>query len=91
MYASVTEAYCDCTGFPPWPPMVRLHAGGPNRYYLCRECGAVREDIYREGGIVAHRWHDAPDGTLPWAVRMEAKAILEMPRGEQLELWSRDV
>ncbi len=29
--------------------MIRLRAGGPNRYYLCPECGAVREDLYRGG------------------------------------------
>jgi hypothetical protein len=67
--------------------MIRLQAGGPNRFYLCPECGAVREDVYEDGAIVEHRWHDAPDGTLPEAVREEALEILEEPRGEPLEPW----
>jgi hypothetical protein len=49
--------------------MIRLHAGRPNRYYLCPGCGAVKEDVYRDGAIVDQRWHDAPDGTLPKAIR----------------------
>jgi hypothetical protein len=83
----MTDAHCDCTGSPPWPAMIRLHAGGPNRYYLCPECGAIREDVYRGGAIVDHRWHDAPDGTLPQAVQEEAQSLLEVPEGEQLALW----
>jgi hypothetical protein len=81
------EAHCDCTGLPPWPTMMRLHGGGPHRYYLCRQCGAVREDVYQDGAIVEHRWHDAPDGTLPYPVRSEALAVLQVPHGEQLTLW----
>ena len=82
----MTETYCDCTGNPPWPPMIRLHAGGPNRYY-CPECGAVKEEVYQGGAIVDHRWHDAPDGVLPEAVREEALETLAAPKGEQLALW----
>lgn len=67
--------------------MMRLHAGGPNRYYLCRKCGTVLEDVYRDGGIVAHRWHDYPDGALPESVREEATSILNTPHSEQLGLW----
>ena len=66
--------------------MIRLHAGGPSRYYLCRQCGAVREDVYRGRAIVTHRWHNAPDKTLPKAVREEALEVLDMLKGEQLEL-----
>lgn len=67
--------------------MIRLHAGGPNRYYLCLECGAVKQDVYRGGVIVEHRWHDAPDGTLPKAVREEALEVLTVPRGNQMKLF----
>jgi hypothetical protein len=49
----MTEARCDCTGSPPWPARGHLHAGGPNRYYLCPECGAVREDVY-QGEVTEH-------------------------------------
>lgn len=81
------EAHCDCTGAPPWPAMVRLRTGGPNRYYLCRQCGAVREDVYRDSLIVERNWHDAANGALSESVREEARHILGMPRGEQLRLW----
>ena len=67
--------------------MVRLHAGGPNRYYLCPECGAVREDVYQGRAIEEHRWHDAPDGTLPEPVCEEALEALVAPKGQQLGLW----
>jgi hypothetical protein len=70
--------------------MIRLHGGAPNRYYLCPECGAVREDVYRGGSIVEHCWHDVPDGTLPKSVREEALQVLAAPRGEQLGLWEDD-
>jgi hypothetical protein len=66
--------------------MIRLHAGGPNRYYLCLECGEVKKDVYRSGAIVEHRWHTAPDSVPSGAVRKEALKVLEMPKGEQLEL-----
>ena len=85
------NAWCDCSGAAPWVAMVRLHAGGPHRYYLCRACGAVREDVYREGSIVEHRWHDEPDGALPAAVGEEALAVLRAPRGEQMPLFEVDV
>jgi len=68
--------------------MMRLHGGAPNRYYLCRECGAVREDVYRDGAIVEHRWHDEPDGRLPAGVRQEALRVLGMPHAEQLGFWT---
>jgi hypothetical protein len=85
-----SEAYCDCTGAPPWPGMMRLHGGGPNRFYLCRACGAVREDVYREGAIVEHRWHEGPNGELPPGVREEALEVLGCPAVEQLSLWPGD-
>ncbi len=44
-------------------------------------------DVYRGGAIVGHRWRDAPDGTLPKAVREGALEVLAVPKGEQMELW----
>ena len=82
----INEAYCDCTGSPPWPAMMRLHAGAPNHYYLCLECGAMREDVYKGGAIIEHHWHEEPNGALPTAVYEEAVEVLAVPHGEQLEL-----
>ena len=82
----MTEAFCDCTGSPPWPAMIRLRGGGPNRYYLCRECSAIREDVYRDRAITGTRWHEGLDADLPRSVREEATEILEEHGGEQLEL-----
>jgi len=42
------EAYCDCTGSPSCPAMIRLQASKPNPYYLCPECGAGRDVTYYE-------------------------------------------
>ena len=42
---------CDCAR--PWPEMIQLHLCPPNRYYLCRQCGAIREDVCLPGGLVA--------------------------------------
>ena len=56
--------------------MIRLHASGPNRYYLCPECSAVKEDVYQGGAILEHRWHHAPDGTQPAAARVMAQALV---------------
>jgi hypothetical protein len=68
--------------------MMRLHGGAPSRYYLCRRCSAIREDVYREGAIVEHRWYDGPNGRLPAGVLQEAVEILALPGGEQLGLWA---
>jgi hypothetical protein len=49
---------CDCTAAPPWPRMRRLHVAGTGRWYLCRECGALREEVCRgDGTIQETRWH----------------------------------
>jgi hypothetical protein len=54
------EAYCDCTG-------------DPNRYYFCRDCGSVREDVYRGDAIAERRWHNAPD--VRWLQVVRHKAV----------------
>jgi hypothetical protein len=62
-----------------------LCGDAPNRYYLCPECGAMRGYVYRDGALVGLRFLDAPDGTLPEAVREEALKVLEPSGDEQPE------
>ena len=76
----MTSVYCDCDG-PPWPEMPRLNAAGLNRYYLCRRCGTVREDLCRhDGTIISTRRHNVESADLPAAVVEQARAILDAPR-----------
>jgi hypothetical protein len=72
--------------------MVRLHVGGAVRWYVCRECGSVRENVCdREGLVVGTNWHTLDGGTLSEAVIGEARAVLEEGEPEQLSLWSNQV
>jgi hypothetical protein len=83
--AEMTDAYCDCTG-PPWPSMLRLHAGGTlARFYLCQRCGAIREDKTQTDGTIADTTFHAnlESVDLPAAVVEQARAILSAPRYEQ--------
>jgi hypothetical protein len=64
--------------------MPRLHTGGPNRCYLCADCGALREGVYRGGAIAERRWHHAPDGLLLNAVGEKALNFLKARKSEQL-------
>jgi hypothetical protein len=68
--------------------MLRIHASihPPARYYLCRECGAIREDPTRGDGTMADetRWHELESTDLPAAVVEQVRAILEQPSFGQL-------
>ncbi len=78
---------CDCTAAPPWPPMTRLHVAGTSRWYLCRRCGAVREDVCRgDGTILGTRWLEPGDG-LPDVVGGEVGELMERVEYEQLGLF----
>ena len=86
--------YCDCQRSPeedehPWPEMIQLHLCPPNHYYLCPECGMIREDVCLPGGFITrtqrHPSHADPD--LPALVRELAQAILDQPHAEQLPLF----
>jgi hypothetical protein len=80
--------FCDCTAAPPWPEMQRLSVAGPNRYYLCRACGRVREEVCRaDGTIVEVCFHKVVDGSLPPAAAEQARDLLTRPRYEQLSLF----
>ena len=82
----------NCDG-PPWPQMMRLQAGGvPAYFYLCLQCGAIREDAHlRDGTIIGTRWHtDLKRARLPDAVAHQAREILDRPSFEQLKLFDSD-
>jgi hypothetical protein len=83
--------YCDCTGGPPWPPMMRIHTNTASRYYLCRRCGTIREDVCRpDGTIIEARFHDLEGLDLPAAVVQQAREVLNEPRYEQGSLFDSE-
>jgi len=47
-----SQVFCDCTGEAPWPAMLKLNVAGRNRFYLCRECSTVREQVCRADGTI---------------------------------------
>ena len=61
----MTESHCDCPGAPPWPQLIRLHAGGPNRYHLYPRGRRTSHDIPRGGAIIQHPRHDRPHRLSP--------------------------
>jgi len=82
------DAYCDCAGAPPWPPLLRLSAPGPDRYYLCRRCGRVRKELCRPDGTIQAVLYYERDRAeaLPPAVAGQVQQVLQ-PRPEQLRLF----
>jgi hypothetical protein len=73
--------------------MMRLQAGGvPAYFYLCLDCGAIREDAHlRDGTIIGTRWHtNLNRARLPDAVIRQAREILNQPSFEQLEMFQDD-
>ena len=84
----MTGIVCDCTAAPPWPPMTRLHVAGTSRWYLCRRCGAVREEVCRvDGTILETRWHSEGGDGLPGVVAGEVGELMERVECEQLGLF----
>jgi hypothetical protein len=82
----------NCEG-PPWPKMLRLASDGtPAYFYLCRDCGAIREDLHlRDGTLTGETyWHDIESASLPAAVVEQAREILDKPNYRQLSLFDRD-
>ena len=68
--------------------MQRLNVVGPNRYYVCRACSTVREDVCRaDGTILETHFHKAQSDNLPPVVIEQARDILEQPRYEQPSLF----
>jgi hypothetical protein len=81
--------HCDCTGKAPWPAMLKLSVAGQGRFYLCRECGAVREEVCRvDGTVIEIHYHDSADAAdLSPVVLEQVRAILDAPEFEQLALF----
>ncbi len=80
--------FCNCTGTFPWPSLAALSAGAPNGYYVCRECGAVCEQVRRPDGSAAQtRWYDSGewDG-LPPQVKQQARRLLEQIEPDMLPI-----
>lgn len=76
-----SRTFCNCTGAPPWPGMARLAASvaRPDRYFVCPECGAIREEICRaDGSIEQVRWHTRDQWeALPAMVAEQARRTLD--------------
>ena len=68
--------------------MIRLHTNTTSRYYLCRQCGTIREHACRpDGTIVATALHRLDSVDLPAAVVEQAREILTRPDYEQPTLF----
>jgi tetratricopeptide (TPR) repeat protein len=68
----------------------QIPIGGPNRFYVCPECGAVREEAQDESGTTKVRYHGLNSDTLSKIVVEKARAILERLKPEQLRLLDAD-
>ncbi len=81
-----SNPFCNCTGAPPWPGMVKLSANATHRYYVCRECGAVCEEVCRPDGAVAEvRWHAADRrDALPASIVGQMQNVLEQIEPEMI-------
>jgi hypothetical protein len=67
---------------------MRIHANTGSRYYLCRQCGTVREDICRRDGTIKDTtFHRLESVDLPAAVVEQVRDILNQPGFEQPSLF----
>ncbi len=82
------DVYCDCSNAPPWPPLLRLAAPGPDRYYLCTRCGRTRKELCRPDGTVQQTLYYGRDEleALPPAIASQVRQALR-PRPRQLRLF----
>jgi tetratricopeptide (TPR) repeat protein len=64
---------------------------GPSQYFVCPECGAVREEMRdAEGAIARVKYHGLNSDTLSKMVVEKARAILEQIKPEHLKLLDAD-
>jgi hypothetical protein len=67
---------CDCTG-PGWPVMKELSVGGTSRWFVCPDCGVIKEWVLRpDGTIEKNRWHK-DYSALPKTVQEQIEAALK--------------
>lgn len=80
--------FCNCTGTPPWPGMVRLNTAGQNQYFVCRECGAICEHLRRpDGSVIEVRWHEAGrPNDLPAIIIKQARSVVERVEPEMVTI-----
>ncbi len=68
-----------------------IPVGGPSRYFLCPECGAVREEMVSEDGKIARvKYYGLNSSSLSKIVIEKAHAILEQLKPDQLKLLGTD-
>ncbi len=78
--------FCNCTGAPPWPGMMRLDVDGDKRYDVCRECGVICEQAHQPDGALAKACWYALDqrAALPAAVIEQAQRALAQVAPEMM-------
>jgi tetratricopeptide (TPR) repeat protein len=70
--------------------MHQIAVGGPSRYFVCPECGAVREEAHDKEGKTKVRYHGLNSDALSKIVIEKARTILEQLKPEQLKLLDAD-
>lgn len=68
----------------------QIPVSGPSRYYVCPECGAVREEAKDTGGATRVKYHALNSDALSKVIVEKARAILEQLKPEQLRLLDAD-
>jgi tetratricopeptide (TPR) repeat protein len=68
----------------------QISVGGPSRYYVCPECGAVREEAKDTDGALKVKYHALNSAALSKIVVEKARSILEQLKPEQLRLLDAD-
>ena len=68
-----------------------IPVGGPSQYFLCPECGAVREEVRANDGTIARvKYYGLNSDALSKLVIEKARAILEQIKPDQLKLLDTD-
>jgi tetratricopeptide (TPR) repeat protein len=61
-----------------------IHTDGPERYFMCPDCGTVREEVDSADGTIAETsYHGLDDGVLSQTVIERAREILEQTKSRR--------